>query len=45
MKKELLALKESLDISRSRNERLENEVKDTSLELGNLRQVGIVLIP
>ena len=38
--KEISAIKESLAITRGRNESLENQGRDTKVELENLRQVG-----
>ena len=45
MMRELLAMKQSLEITRNRNEYLENQAQDTKLELERLREVNIIVIP
>ena len=44
MMREVQAMKQSLEITRSRNEYLENQAEDTRLELERLREVTIQFI-
>ena len=43
--KELSAVKESLDITRSRNDWLENQMSDAKVDLERLRNVSDVIVP